>query len=420
MVLPKAKVKPRYARDYRLILAAAFFYGLVDGLLFITMALYVDEETASLPMVGYISSLPFLAIFVMSFVWGAISDRLGSYKGVIIAGNVITGLLFLPMPYLSIINLFLLRAVQVFFFSVNILAVAMITEMMPDTKGEAAGIVSMYTSVGWLVGGVASGFVYFSWHVEMLFPICAIMAMMTGLLLLPMSKLDKPPAIISVKESFRFKHVKRIGLLLVIICLTFTANRAVFTLFPVYLRDIQNLAPIPIGILIASAGLIGALIVVFVGRYVDRRGRRPMFIFAVCLYLISWMVMVFTDILVIVIIIWCIPSWVFITISATAMISDLTSSKERGRGIGALNSALNLGQFFGAVISGIVADLFFQYWSGLGPKGYNGLFLFATLFLVLPLALAFAMPETLSDSKKKKEGKENAGRTESSTEGSEE
>jgi len=398
---PDNKLGPKQRRNYRLILAAALFYGLVDGLLFITMALYVVKEThGSLPMVGFISSLPFLAIFIMSFVWGAISDRLGSYKGVIIGGNIITGLMFFPMPFLNIYHLFGLRAVQVFFYSVNVLAVAAVTEMLPDTKGEAAGIVSMYTAAGWLMGGVASGFVYFYGDVTILFPVCGVMAMMTGFMLIPMGKMDKIPAPITFKESFKFKNGRSLGLLLVIICLTFIANRAVFTLFPVYLENIQHLTAIPIGILSASAGLVGAIVVVSIGKFVDRRGRRPLFIFAVALYLIDWLVLVLTDNLLVVIIIWCIPSWVFITISATAMVSDLTSSKERGRGIGALNSALNLGQFIGAVVSGVVADLFVTHWSDLGPNGFNGLFLFATLFLIIPLAMAFGLPETLPKEKK--------------------
>jgi MFS family permease len=401
-MMPKRdrRMGAKQRRDYRLILGAAFFYGLVDGLLFITMALYVDKEThGSLPMVGFISSLPFLAIFIMSFIWGAVSDRLGSYKGVIIGGNIITGLMFFPMPFLNIYHLFGLRAIQVFFYSANVLAVAVVTEMLPDTKGEAAGIVSMYTSAGWLVGGIASGFVYFYGDVITLFPVCGIMAMMTGFMLVPMGKLDKIPVPMTVKESFRFEKGRPIGLLLVIICLTYIANRAVFTLFPVYLENIHELTAIPIGILSASAGLVGAIVVVFIGRFVDRRGRRPMLIFAVALYLIDWLVLVLTDNLVVVIIIWCIPSWVFMTISATAMVSDLTSSKERGRGIGALNSALNLGQFVGAVTSGVVAELFVQYWPDLGPNGFNGLFLFATLFLILPLAMAFGLPETLPKGK---------------------
>jgi MFS family permease len=383
-------------RDYRLILAAAFLYGLVDGLLFITMAIYVNRESGSLPMVGFIISLPFLAIFIMSFIWGAISDRLGSYKWVVIVGNIMTGLLFFPMPFLSIFNLFMLRAVQVFFLSVNILAVAMVTEMLPDTTGEAAGTVSLFTSSGWLVGGIASGFVYVYGDMLLLFPVCGIVAIMTGLMLLPLQRLEKLPAIISLKDTFKLEHSRTIGLILTIISITFIGNRAIFTVFPVYLEQVQSLDAIQIGILSASAGLVGAIFVVGIGKFVDRYGRRPMFIIAVLSYMMIWFALVMTDNLPVVIIVWCIPSWAFMTISATAMISDLTTSKERGRGIGALNSAHNLGQFIGALMSGLIASASHLYVPDVIPHDFKGVFIFGTIMLLIPLLMALKVPETLA------------------------
>jgi MFS family permease len=382
-------------RDYRLILSAAFLYGLVDGLLFITLAIYVSDESGSLPMVGFIISLPFLAIFIMSFVWGAISDRIGSYKWVIIAGNIITGFFFLPMPFVSILGLFVIRAIQVFFYSVNILAVAVVTEMLPDTKGEAAGTVSLFTSAGWLIGGMASGFVYFYGDVILLFPVCAVMSIMTGMVLLPMQKLDKIAAIISIKDTFKLKNSGPIGFLLLIIGMTFVANRAIFTVFPVYLKDAMDMNIIHIGVLSAMAGLVGAFVVVSVGKFVDRYGRRPMFVFAVFTYLFSWILLFLTDNLILIIILWCIPSWAFMTISATAMISDLTSSQERGRGIGALNSAHNLGQFIGAVLMGLVATSLPDLLPGIVSDEFKGVFLFAAMLLLIPFFLAFKVPETL-------------------------
>lgn len=413
MEWPGHNLDPKYKKDYRLILSAAFLYGLVDGLLFITLAIYVNEISGSLLMVGFIISLPFLAIIIMSFVWGAIADRLGSYKGVIIAGNIITGLMFFPMPFLGIIELFALRAVQVFFYSVNILAVAVVTEMLPDTKGEAAGTVSLFTSAGWLFGGLASGFIYFYTNVIfpdnamlLIFPVCGVMAILTGLVLTPMGKLKKAPAVINIRDAFKLRHSKSIGYILLIICITFISNRAVFTVFPVYLEDIVGLNLIEIGVFTATAGIVGALVVVAIGRYVDRAGRRPMFLAAIITYLISWSILVFTDNVWILVVIWCIPSWAFMTISATAMISDLTSSKERGRGIGALNSAHNFGQFIGAMVSGLVASAAVTYLPDYVPNGFKGVFMFAAVFLLIPLVMAFGVNETLAKKKSRPKGSE--------------
>lgn len=402
MLLPTMKVPEKVKQDYRLVLGASLCYGLVDGLLFITMALYVNDKSDSLAMVGYISSLPFLAIFVMSFVWGAVADRIGSYKWPVIAGNLAMGVMFFPMPFLDIRGLFILRAIQVFPYSANVLGVAMVTEMLPKNKGEGTASVSLWTSVGWLLGGMLSGILYFYGGMPIVFPLCGILSFSTGIILLPMGKLDKPQAPITINDTFRLRNGRTIGFMLFIIGLTYVANRAVFTVFPVYLTDIQHLNSVEIGLLSSTAGIMGAIVVVAIGRYVDRSGRRPMFIFAVFSYLAIWLVLLFTDNIILVILVWMVPSWSFMSISATATISDLTSTEERGRGIGAFNSALNLGQFFGAVSSGLVAGWISAHlppW--LDVHEFKGVWLFAVLMLILPFLLAFEVPETL---KKRKAG----------------
>jgi MFS family permease len=396
MLLPTMEVPAKFKRDYKRVLTASVTYGLVDGLLFIPMALYAYTLTGSLPVVGFILSLPFLAIFVMSFVWGAIADKIGSYKWPIIVGNFVVGVLFFPMPFLDIRGLFILRAVQVFFYSANVLGVAMVTEMLPENKGEGTAAVSLWTSIGWLLGGIFSGIVYFYGGMPILFPICGILSFVTGAVLIPMGTLDKPRAVLSIKDTFKLTNSRTIGLMLFIIGLTYVANRAVFSVFPVYLEKIHLLNPIQIGLLSSTAGIMGAIVVVAIGKHVDRSGRRPMFIFAVFSYLAIWLVLLFTDNIVFVILVWMVPSWSFMSISATAMISDLTSTKERGRGIGAFNSALNLGQFIGALASGLVAGwLAPAIPSFLAVHEFKGVWLFAVLLLIVPFLLAFRVPETL-------------------------
>jgi|GEM_PF-1684045 len=390
------KVPAKVQKDYRLVLAASVSYGLTDGLLFITMALYVNTKSGSLPMVGFITSLPFLAVFLMSFVWGAAADKIGSYKWPIVVGNIITGVMFFPMPYLNMFGLFGLRAIQVFFYSVNVLGVAMVTEMCPRNKGEGTASVSLWTSVGWLLGGVISGAVYLYGGMPILFPICGILSFVTGSIILFVGKSDKPKAAISLRDSFRLSNGRVLGLMLFIICLSYIANRAVFTVFPVYLNEQQHLNAMQIGLFSATAGIVGAIVVVTVGKYVDKGGRRPMFIFAVFSYLAIWLVLLFTDNLLLVLLVWMVPSWSFMSISSLSMISDLTTTTERGRGIGAFNSALNLGQFIGAMISGLVAKWLAPAIPGwLAVHEFKGVWLFAVLLLIIPFLLAFRVPETL-------------------------
>jgi MFS family permease len=379
-------------RSYTLVLAATFFYGTVNGLLFITLPIYVNDLSDNLFLVGLTVSLPFLAIFVMSFIWGALTDSLGSRKGVLVVSMVIHGLLYLPMPFLDIYSLIILRAVQVFFASSNALGMALITEFAPTAKGAAIGEVSEWTAVGWLVGGVASGFVYYYGDVTILFPLCLVFGMSAGLVLVPMREIKKTKAIDTFKTIFKLEKKEEISLIFIVVGLTYISNNVVFTLFPVYLKDL-SLTEDVIGVLTAAAGLVGALVVAFVGKVTDKYGRRPIFIFAVALYFVDWIVLVLTENLIIVTIIWVVPSWAFIVVSGTTMVSDLTSTGERGRGIGGLNSALNLGSFTGSALSGLVATWLYVYFPDIGP--YRAAFIFATFFTLIPIALSFKIKETL-------------------------
>jgi MFS family permease len=257
--------------------------------------------------------------------------------------------------------------------------------------------------VGWLVGGIFSGIVYLYGTMLILFPLCGILSFVTGAVLIPMGGLDKPRTVMSITDTFKLKNGRVIGLMLFIICLTYISNQAVFSVFPVYLSKIHNLNPVEIGLLSSTAGIMGAIVVVSIGKYVDISGRRPMFIFAVFSYVAIWTVLLFTDNLLLVVLVWMVPSWSFMSISATAMISDLTSTEERGRGIGAFNSALNLGRFIGAVMSGLVAVwLRWMLPSWLDVHEFKGVWLFSVLLLIVPFLLAFGVPETL----KKKLGKD--------------
>jgi MFS family permease len=180
----------------------------------------------------------------------------------------------------------------------------------------------------------------------------------------------------------------------------------VFTLFPVYLKDL-SLTEDLIGVLTATGGLMGALLVLGVGRFIDRSGRKMMFIFAIGLYMMDWVVLVLTQNLIVVTIMWAIPIWAFIITSGTAMVSDLTSTEERGRGTGAINSALNMGQFIGALLSGVAA-WYMAPILHLGP--FRGAYLLAAFLLIPPLLIATRMTETLV-LRRKGAGKEGTGRT---------
>jgi len=375
-----------------MLLLYGLLFGCVNGLLYVPLPIYVMKETSSLFLVGLISSLPFFALFSMSFVWGAVSDKMGTRKEILVYASLLHGVLYFPMPFMDIMGLIALRFFQVIFQSSSVLATALITEYMPERKGEAVGTLSFYTSVGWLIGGMAGGFVYMSGMMASVFMISGVVALLSGIVLVNIEERRKVSEIPSIMDIMKFGTDRRMVLIVCTVnMLAFFSNYMVFTVFPVYMKDVLGVSEGIIGVIGAAAGITGAAVIGAVSRYIDRRGRRPMFVLSVMVYMLDWFIMAFTGRIEVIVAIWLVPSWIFITLSSTAIISDITREEERGRGLGALSSMLNLGAFLGSISSGIVGELMAP--TDLGS--YRGIFLVSGILLVIPFIIALKSRETL-------------------------
>ena len=144
-------------------------------------------------------------------------------------------------------------------------------------------------------------------------------------------------------------------------------------------------ATLVIGVLSALASIGGIVGSGVAGRMCDRYGRKNVFIASIILYIISLFFYSQTKNIYAIAILWSIPFYSFFFVSATTMISDLTSNVERGRGMGLLSSVLGVGGGMGALMAGYAAKIIdFQLVFGIG-----------IIFLVFGLAIALFMRETL-------------------------
>jgi MFS family permease len=345
-------------RNIRALMAFSVLIGLAIGLNFTMLPIHIINLRDDLFWVGFINSLQYLALVIMTFVWGAFSDKIGKRKAIIIGGNLVASVFYFFFPTADIITLTILRGIQVFFMASWILAYAMATEYRPKAKGEIIGWFTVFNALGWGTGSLLSGFLY-DFDVGWFFYFTGIFNALAALVLLPAAD---PP----LKKT--------------------STSYMVFTIFSVYLKE--NGIPLPaIGVVVALSGLPSAGLGSIVGKLTDKYGRKPILLAAIIMYAAIWFTYGIVDNIWVVIVLWFIPVYVFYTISTTAYISDLTPSHQRGRGIGLLNSFYNLGAFVGSLAGGALA----------ASQGYQPTFLVAALAIVVSFFIALKLKETKKD-----------------------
>jgi MFS family permease len=332
--------------------------------------------------VGFITSLQYLALVIMTFGWGALSDRLGQRKNVIIYTNLIGSFFYFFFPFADIITLTLLRGIQVFFIASWILGFALATEYRPNAKGEIIGWFTLFNAVGWGSGSFISGFIY-AFDPAWFFYITGIVSILTALVLIPIK--DPPMDKLkggSIPSILKLKNISEILKLCMTVLILVMGSYMVFTIFSVYLK--ANDIPIPaIGMVIALSGLPSAGLASIVGKLCDDYGRKLILMIAIALYAFIWFVYGLIDNIWLVIALWLIPAYTFYTISTNALMSDLTPSSERGRGIGLLNSFYNIGGFVGSIVGGAAAAMY----------GFQPTFLLAAVIVTISFFFAARLKE---------------------------
>lgn len=359
---------------------------MVTAMLYASLQFLVVDKGGSLIYVGIIGALPYIGLMVMAYMWGLISDWLGKRKGIVVLSGVIGNALFFIYPFLTTMEqLLLVRSIQVCLMGAIILLLAVVTERFPMEKGRVIGDINVPLSLGWMGGAAAAACLYVTSQTA-LWVLCGAVGLASSLVLLPLKEAPGaggPRPLL--KEMLAFRNQKQIGILCAATFALLTGNYIVYSVFAQYLRTPPfGLDELHIGLMVAGSGLTGVLVVRFAGRLGDRRGRRTIFLGTILCYVASWTAYALTTNIFLVTALWLLPYWSFFITSSTAMVSDLTSEMERGRGIGILNAAINAGNVVGSLMGGLLAE----------TLGYRPAFGAAAVVAALALLIALGVRET--------------------------
>jgi MFS family permease len=368
--------------NYAKILLSSLVLSITQGMLFPLLPIYAYEIGGKFAYAGYIFSLPSIILVVMNFGWGSISDRLGNRKSVIILSNVAASIMFFLFVHVGITWLIMLRCIQTIFYSSYILIPAIITEYFPSSKGRALGRYNVATGIGWTIGGVLSG------HMAQIgfnffFGVIGVLSLLFCIIFYFVEDLPREKDTRKFREFLIFGEPKKIVILCVFALVLMLGGAIPSSIFNVYLRNL-GVSKEVIGYVSSLTSLTFLLVADVAGKACDRIGRKPLLVMTPLLYILMWMGIGLVESIYVKVILWILPFYALFIIASTSAVSDLTSEKERGRGIGILNSSIGLGNFVGGIIGGNLADLF----------GARNAIMSASLFAVIGFLVSLKMEET--------------------------
>jgi len=377
----------RATPSVRLVLIGAALVGCNLGLLLVSLPLFIQERTGSVFLVGLVVAMPFLADAIMGFVWGGLSDRLGDRRRPIIYGLAVGGVLFFIFPAAAAqpLVLLVLRLVQVLFLSVAILGIALMTELRPTTRGRAGAEVLGSGAFGVVLGVLASGPLLERVGMDGIFVACGVVVLVAAAAILPVAEPAKHQVQVGPREILAIAGRPVLRTLLVVVLLLYTANAMGFAVAQLYLASI-GFSRTQIGLLTGLLVIGGIAILIPLGHVIDSRGRRPVLILAPLCYLAHWGGLALVSSPVAAAFFYASPVWPLLLAPAAAIATDTTAVSERGRGIGAVNAFIAVGNGLGSVLGGAVAQ---------ATGSYRATFAAALVFVGISMVIAVTLRETL-------------------------
>lgn len=363
----------------------------------------LEEDLApSYLVLALILSAPNVLSILGTMIFSSISDRIGHHKLLMVFSRV-----FLMTQYILLIffrersiwvNLIILGIFAIFTQAYYIMNSSLITIICkPEQRGQVTSFLTVFASAGWMIGAGLSSLIRNNLGINGNLAFAAGLAMLAGLVALLssstpwfeaeqdideselMKTIDEeidtkggaipakskpfgPNRILSFgkkgKESSYWQILKKpqvFALLLTLAILDFG-----FGPFNVltgnYLREV-NLTDNFISISNVIATFLGLVISFVISRFLDKKGRKPFLIMSLITYPVIYGLMyLLSDYWIAVFILYCYPLYALKVPTANTIMADLTTEKERSRGLSLVTFEQIIMAAIGALVAALIAD----------------------------------------------------------------
>ncbi|MBN1328788.1 MAG: MFS transporter [Candidatus Heimdallarchaeota archaeon] len=396
-VLPPPVVLPALL-SYLLEHIAVSIYWIFFGLDIIT------NLTDSYLDVALVFALPSIVSVIGTMYLSNLSDKTGKRKEIMFLSRIAlmiqyTLLIFFRSSIWVILGILgSFGIVTQIYYTMNS---ALITTICPpDRRGEVSSFQVIFASAGWMIGGGLSGLIYSTFGINGSLRFAAFFAYTAGAIALlstskPWSKktpeitenlvdlkendvniletpIEPPEQVIKYYNKLRiFKtgnlkksSYKEILFRKEVLLLIFTLLMLDFGVGPfnvissIYLSKV-GLSKTLISVSNTVATAFGMVMLLITGYFLDRVGRKPFFIIAVIMYPIIYSLMFFlSGFKWAIFIIYLYPLYALKNPTANAIMSDITATNERARGMSLISIEQIIAGNLGAILGCYIADIF--------------------------------------------------------------
>ena len=369
--------------------------NVASGVLYAVLPLVEVNLGGGTLLATLIIALPLLAQTLASFLWGALSDRLGSSRKLLVGGLVGEGLLFLSYPFLPSVALLVVRIAQAVFAAVIILASALATGDDRRSAGRNLGGLGVWGSVGSVVGLLVALPLVMVAHFELrsalgysLLFVLAACTIAAALVFSTAGEVVRATSRVPWRHVLRFPKGSRVLAYSVSTIPLAVGNYLVYSVLPLYVDDVLGRSGFfgvalngtsQVVIFTLAAAAAGIPVSTWIGSKVDRVAwRRGMIALTPLVYASLWFAFASTTDYGLVLLLWSLPVFSFLSIALIRELAADSLLSDRGRAIGLWSATYNAGGVAGGVIAGLTLG---------NPLSFRSLFLLAgSLDLVTLLA----------------------------------
>ncbi|TMI44403.1 MFS transporter [Candidatus Bathyarchaeota archaeon] len=347
MVGPRARVN----------LSTALAYA-PYGLIWTFLPIHLRSLNASFLLISLIYFVPSL----LPPVWGVLLDRIRKGKEIILVSTLAQAVGFTCLPFLSTPVQYVSVVVVMGFFSASFVPVyASLATWASQRYGRAIGGFWAFASLGFGIATITGGLLYELYGTTPLFELGALFGYAgVATVLFTSKETFYSPAFNVLMDSQgigRLLRNRRIAGLCLLSALVIFATSAFNVFFTVYLVNVLRGSKLMAGLAATGTTSLGALAYRLVGPLNDNLGRKPVFLAGALGYVAYFIAIYFIKNIFVVALLWIIPIYPLIQSSAAALVSDYTSTGDRGKGLGLLEAAISIGGGIGPLAGGLIADV---------------------------------------------------------------
>ncbi|HYB79627.1 MAG TPA: MFS transporter [Thermoplasmata archaeon] len=340
------------------------------GILLAVLPLAELSEGGGPILATLVVGAPLLAQTLASWGWGWLADRTGARRAPLVIATALQVPLFATFPLVGPIGLFTVRIVQSALFGALVLATTQATEERAASAAFRLGRLQLAQNGGMLLGLVTSfplvvvtGFHLASVAGWELAGLLAVFTLAAAVVFAFVGELPRPSSS-GVASPFTPESHPKVFRLAGATAAVSTMRYMIVTAVPVYLATTlgkngffgipaNTTAQLAVWLAISSA--LNLLVSPFSGRWAESTitRRRSLLVFAAD-YAVIWFLIAFFPVYAVVFAVWCLPVAVFFTVATVREAAYWSGPLERGRAVGLVTAAFNLGGLLGGAAAGLL------------------------------------------------------------------